>query len=116
VDVHLIERAIDEVRGCSMSQEALCALIAKKLSAMGNCEIEVVGRHSANSVTRVEKRTTDRIAMDSELLFWAKRAVQFLHPVFPPLLDDEDKFKFESKNTKSMLTQVLCSMGEAVQE
>lgn len=116
VDVHLIERAIDEARGLSLSQEAVCALIAEKLSAMGNCEIELVGRHSSNSVTRVEKRTTDRIALDSELLFWAKRAVRFLHPVFPPLLDDEAKFKFESKNTKSMLTGVLCSMGEAIEE
>ena len=116
VDVHLIERAIDECRGVSLSQEAVCALVAQKMSAMGNCEIEVVGRHSANSVTRVEKRTTDRIALDSDLLFWAKRAVQFLHPVFPPLLDDEAKFKFQSGNIKNMLTQVMCSMGEAVQE
>lgn len=116
VDVHLIENAIDECRGASLSQEALCALIAEKVSALGNCEIEMTGRHSANSVTSVEKRTNDRIALDSELLFWAKKAVKFLHPAFPPLMDDEEKFKFDSRNVKITLTQVLCSLGEDVKE
>jgi hypothetical protein len=116
VDVHLIENAIDECRGAFLSQEALCALIASKVSALGNCEIEMVGRHSANSVTSVEKRTNDRIALDSELLFWAKRALKFMHPVFPPMMDDEAKFKFDSRNTKGMLAGVLVSMGEAVEE
>ena len=56
IDVHLIEDAIDECRGASLSQEALLALIAEKACRFGNCKIEMVGRHIANSVTTVEKR------------------------------------------------------------
>ena len=114
VDVHLIETAIDECRGASLSQEALCALVSSKLSAIGNCEIEMTGRHSANSVTRVVRKTASQIAIDSQLLFYAKKAVRLLHPVFPPILDDEEQFKADSRDVKNILTQVLCSLGETI--
>lgn len=99
VDVHLIERAIDECRGVSLSQEALCCLVAEKLADFGNCQIQMVGRHSANSVTSVEKRTLKQAALSSELLFWAKRAVGMLG----------------EGDVRERLTQVLVAHGEEIQ-
>lgn len=54
VDVHLIERAVDEVRGAALSQEAVCHLLAAKLADIGSCTISLTGKHSSNSVTRCE--------------------------------------------------------------
>lgn len=53
VDVHLIERVIDGVRGDTRSQEDLATVIAGELQAFCKGHVTVDGRHSSNSYTSV---------------------------------------------------------------
>lgn len=54
IDVHDIEKMLNEVRGMNASQEAIATAICFKMERLKMVgRVEVVGRHSQNSTTTV---------------------------------------------------------------
>ena len=54
IDIHDIEKMLNEVRGMNASQEAIATSIVFKMDRLKMVgRVEVVGRHSQNSMTTV---------------------------------------------------------------